>query len=323
MSITIQEHIPLAQFTSIRIGGPARFFLIAKSQADIEEGIRLAQEKNLKIYFLGGGCNILFPDKGIDGLVIKLQNTELQEVANGIFTAGAGVGLGFFAQETAKKGFTGAEWCSAVPGTVGGGVYGNAGAFGGEMKDIVTEIEYIDTQHERRNMKLEKLSQRECAFAYRESIFKKHPEWIIVRAKVRLRPGVVTEGQNLIKEYLAKKREGQDLGSRSAGCAFKNVKLPNDLKAIEKLRQKLEIEPDEFFTRTKNGIISAGYLIDRLGLKGKRIGGIEVSLKHANFLTNAGNATAEDVIMMTSLIKEKVRNHFGIQLQEEIQTVGF
>lgn len=318
MSVVFQEHIPLAHFTSIRIGGPARFFLIAKNDADLEEGIRFAQEKNIRIYFLGGGCNMLFPDKGINGLVIKLQNTQLEELPNGFFMAGAGLGLGFFAQETAKRGFTGAEWCSAVPGTVGGGIYGNAGAFGGEMKDIVTEVEYIDTLTNTKK----RMTRGECGFAYRESIFKKHPERLIVRVSILLERGDAAAAQEKIKQILAKKREGQDLLAKSAGCAFKNVILPSDQKVLEKLRAKLELEPEEFAARTKNSIISAGYLIDRLGLKGKKIGNIQISEKHANFLINTGGGTQEDVVMMTSLIKEKVRNHFGLQLQEEIQMVG-
>ena len=140
----ILENIPLAQYTSIRIGGPARFFCVVKNKQELDEALEFAREKNISVFVLGGGCNSLFPDKGIDGLVIKMQNTEFKKEDGGKFIVGTGVGLGYLAQETAKLGFAGAEWCTAVPGTVGGGVYGNCGAFGGEMKDIVVEIEYIN-----------------------------------------------------------------------------------------------------------------------------------------------------------------------------------
>ena len=316
----ILENIPLAQYTSIRIGGPARFFCVVKNKQELDEALEFAREKNISVFVLGGGCNSLFPDKGIDGLVIKMQNTEFKKEDGGKFIVGTGVGLGYLAQETAKLGFAGAEWCTAVPGTVGGGVYGNCGAFGGEMKDIVVEIEYINME---RKAKSEKRKVKDCEFGYRESIFKKHPEWIIWRAAIQLRKGDINESQNKIQEYLAKKRLGQDLENKSAGCTFKNPKLPDNKKFMEYLRKSLEMEEADFNELTKNGQISAGFLIDRLDLKGKKIGGIQISPKHANFLINTGNATAEDVVIMMSLIKEKVRNHFDVQLQDEIQLIGF
>ncbi|TAN57078.1 UDP-N-acetylmuramate dehydrogenase [Patescibacteria group bacterium] len=326
----ILENIPLAQYTSIRIGGPARFFCIAKSEQDLSEALEFACEKNLSVFMLGGGCNSLFPDKGIDGLVIKMQNTEFKKEDDGKFMVGAGVGLGYLAQESAKAGYSGAEWCAAVPGTVGGAIYGNAGAFGGEMKDIVEEVEYINAKLKTpayakasAGKQNSKLKVNECEFGYRESIFKKHPDWIIWRTKIRLKKGDAAQGQERIKQYLSKKRSTQDLISKTAGCTFKNFKLPVDLKFLEHLRKKLEMEENDFKVIIKNGYISAGFLIDRLGLKGKKIGGIQISEIHANFLINTGSATAEDVVIMMSLIKEKIRNHFDIQLQEEIQTIGF
>ena len=320
MSINIVENISLAQYTSIRIGGPARFFCIVKNEEELSEALRFAKDKDLSVFLLGGGCNSLFPDNGIDGLVMKIQNMEFQNLGNSIFMIGAGVGLGFLAQETVKAGYEGAEWCAGVPGTVGGAIFGNAGAFGGEMKDIIDEVEYIDAKLK---IKSEKLKVIECEFGYRESIFKKQPEWVIIRARIKLKAGNIAEGQGKIKEYLDKKRTTQDLTNKSAGCTFKNPKLSSNPKIIEKLRDRLEMTDNDFKELVKTGHISAGFLIDRLGLKGKRIGGIQISETHANFLINTGNARAEDVIMMASLIKEKVRNHFGIQLQEEIQLIGF
>src|SRR3989338_472605 len=328
----ILENIPFPQYNGIRIGGPARFFCAVKSEQDLSEALEFAREKNLSVFMLGGGCNSLFPDKGIDGLVIKMQNTEFKKEDDGKFMVGAGVGLGFLAQETAKLGFAGAEWCTAVPGTVGGGIYGNAGAFSGEMKDIAVCVEYVGIEKSEirnpkpetnSNIKIQKLNNPQCFFYYRESIFKKHPEWIIWRAVIQLRKGDINESQNKIQEYLAKKRQGQDLENKSAGCTFKNPKLPDNKKFLEHLRKSLELEETDFKELTKNSQISAGFLIDRLDSKGKKIGGIQISPKHANFLINMGNATAEDVVIMMSLIKEKVRNHFDIQLQDEIQLIGF
>lgn len=353
MPLEIKEYVPLAQHTSIRIGGPARFFCVVKSEQDLSEALEFAREKNLPVFMLGGGCNSIFPDKGIDGLVIKVQNIEFnpephrvqgypapdvvrgKQESDGKFIVGAGIGLGFLAQETAKLGFAGAEWCSAVPGTVGGAIYGNAGAFGGEMKDIIVEVEYIDISEKRKvcskgasalggkSEKFNQLENKKCEFTYRESIFKKHPEWIIWRAVIQLRKGDIEESQKKVQEFLAKKRQGQDLENKSAGCTFKNPKLPDDKKFLENLRESLELEQEEFNKMTKNGTISAGFLIDRLDLKGKKIGGIQISPKHTNFLINTGNATAEDAVIMISFIKEKIRNHYDIQLQEEIQMVGF
>src|SRR3972149_4365121 len=239
----ILENIPLAQYTSIRIGGPARFFCVVKNEQELGEALEFARGKNIPV------C-------------VEYVGIEKSEIRNSKFETNS-------------------------------------------------------------NIKIQKLNNPQCFFDYRESIFKKHPEWIIWRAVIQLRKGEINESQNKIQEYLAKKRQGQDLENKSAGCTFKNPKLPDNKKFMEYLRKSLEMEEADFNELTKNGQISAGFLIDRLDLKGKKIGGIQISLKHANFLINTGNATADDVVIMMSLIKEKVRNHFDIQLQDEIQLIGF
>ena len=303
----IQKNISLAQYTTFKIGGPAENFVIVKSIKEVQEAISFAKENNLEIFILGGGSNLLISDHGIKGLVIKLDLQNI-EFSNTQVIVGAGVSLAFLASQALDQGLIGLEFTAGIPGTVGGAVRGNAGTFGQGMNVVVVGVKYLDE-----NFKYQEMTNKQAGFAYRHSIFKEKP-YIILETSLGLQMGDVATAKKLMAERLTARRTNHP-NQASAGCIFKNIDFSTvDIDDLS----KRGIEIDKF---TKHQKIPAGYLIEKVGLKGKIIGGAQVSEKHANYIINVDQASAEDVIMLTSLIKQQVRGKYGIQLVEEVQFI--
>jgi len=297
---------PLKKYTTFKIGGPAKFFVVVKNKAQLFKAVKAAVDLKIPFTILGGGSNVLIADKGIDGLVIKLEGGET-EIKGGRIKVFAGNLLGGFVREAVKSGFAGLEFVANIPGTVGGAVFGNAGAYGHGVGDFVDEVEVIVVDDE---VGLKILTKEECGFAYRESIFKKNKNWII--SEVTFALAKEAGGEEKLAEIDAewKKRLcSQPLDLPSAGCSFKNLLYSDDLKRFEAWAVK--------------GKLPAAKFIEEAGLKGKKIGGAMVSDKHANFILNFDNATADDVVQLISFVKTKVRDEFNVQLEEEVQYVGF
>lgn len=284
---TVKSREPLAKYTTFKVGGPAKYFVSVMTTEEMITAIKTARHLRLPFFILGGGSNVLVSDRGFDGLVIRAENKHAEFLPAGLVKAGAGMNLAALAILATQKGLGGLEFGVGIPGTVGGAVRGNAGCFGQEIKDVIQSVSVIDEEGDFHGLK--NLS---CRFKYRDSRFKHEPSYIL-EVIFSLRSG---EGRmDLIDDYRRRKDATQDFQNASAGCIFKN---PSD---------------DQY----------AGQLIDQLELKGFKLGGAMVSLKHGNFILNTGRATADDIATLISLIKEKVRRHYGVQLQEEIQYVGF
>lgn len=321
----VQEDILLAPYTTFKIGGPAKYFYAAKTVAEIKQAAQVAKELELPYYIIGNGSNILVSDQGFDGLVIKVQNKECNiDVKNKVIKAGAGIGLNVLVRKSIDAGLTGLEWMIGIPGTLGGAIYSNAGAFGHSISENIESVEVLNDEKKSQEV----LAARDCQFGYRTSVFKstnehllskKESKFIILSAMLRLGVGNKKESEDLIKDYLAKRNKNQPIGSFNAGSIFKNPLISENQKVFERIARKY-FEVEEF---RANGKIPAGWLIEEYGLKGKKIGGAMISEKHGNVIINTGTAKAEDVIMLISLIKQKIRVNFGIQLEEEIQYVGF
>ncbi|MFA6383429.1 MAG: UDP-N-acetylmuramate dehydrogenase [Parcubacteria group bacterium] len=310
--LNIQKNIPLANFTTFRIGGPAKFFVEVKSEEELIEALEYAKKNNLEFFILGGGSNLLVSDDGFSGLVIKLHNTSC-ELQDDIIRAGAGVSIAKLIKESVEKGLVGLEWAGGLPGSLGGAIRGNAGTFGLSMKDIVESVRAYDLE----NQKNEEFSNAECEFAYRESIFKKKSNFIILSAVLKFRAGNKEVLQKKVQESITW-RKGVFPETLSPGSFFKHTApTEHNLKKLKELPRFSELKLHEKNT------IPTGFVIEECGLKGKKIGGAMVSEKHANFIVNTGGATAQDVIMLSSFIKQQVRDKFGIELQEEVQYVGF
>lgn len=305
--MNIQENILLAQFTTYKIGGPAKYFVVVKTINELKQALIWAKDKKQKILMLGGGSNLLISDQGFAGLVIKMELQKL-EFNDTEVTVGAGVNLTLLMNESLSKGLTGLEFATGIPGTVGGAIRGNAGTYGLGMEDVVTQITYLDE-----DFKLKEINNDQAEFKYRHSIFKTKP-WIILEAKIKLTKGDVKAVKELIKERLLYRRDKHPK-EPSCGCIFKNIRFA-DVDIADLKKRGLDI--DQFAKHQK---IPVGYLIDQLDLKGKQIGQAKVSEKHANYIINLGGAKGEDVIMLTSLIKQQIRDKYGIQLQEEVQIV--
>ncbi|MFA6973136.1 MAG: UDP-N-acetylmuramate dehydrogenase [Parcubacteria group bacterium] len=315
--LNIQENISLAKYTTFRIGGPARFFVEVENAEEIAEAIEYAQNNKFKFFILGGGCNVLVSDSGFDGLVIRIKNTlfMIHDVSVG---CGAGVPLAKVVKDSIESGLTGMEWAAGIPGTVGGAIRGNAGAFGGEMAQGINTVNFIDPaelyEEDNKTVKIKTFSAADCQFAYRNSIFKQNPNLIILSASLRLEKGDRAESEKKVKDILAQRSSNQPKGA-SAGSYFINpvVSNPELLAEFEK----------ETGQKSRGGKLPSGWLIARAGLRGKKIGGALVSMEHANFIVNTGTATAEDITALDSLVKQQVRDKFGVQLQEEVQYLGF
>jgi UDP-N-acetylmuramate dehydrogenase len=252
--------------------------------------------------------------------------------------------------EAARAGLAGFEWGIGVPGTLGGSVRGNAGCFGGEMRQVVEKIQLLEfpislpsadlpqgdnfsasgrspagrqfpnnIQIPNSKFQIREISKDDCQFNYRDSIFKRHPEWIILSATLKLFKGNPQEIQDTIRRITTERVKKQDIGTKTCGCIFKNVSWErSDIKKTDLLRRFQEFE------QFKEGIgIPASFLIDKAGLKGARTAHCSISDRHANFFVNEGGATADEVRDLIQIAKEKVCDTFGIQLEEEIQYIGF
>ncbi len=286
----IKENELMSKHLTFRIGGPARFYIEVKNVDELKGALAFAKEKSLPWFVLGGGSNTLCSDKGFDGVVIQMANRDVS-VEGDRLTAGAGAISVAVSRSAESASLTGLEWMVSLPGTIGGAVRGNAGCFGSETKDLVDTVRVL------RDGEVIELKSTDCAFAYRESAFK-HNSDIVIDATFKLAAGDKATIKGKMAEILGRRKTTQPTASGTAGCAFKNPLVDGAL-------------------------VSCGKIIDELGLKGTKIGGISISDVHGNFLINDGTATADDVLQLISLIKLHARDEKGVQLQEEIQLIGY
>ena len=281
---------PMKKHTSFKIGGIADEFVKVTNEEELKEAIKYAKGKNLKITIIGNGSNLLVLDKGIRGLVIKIDIQKLEigrKEKYAEITVGSGYKTMALGIKLMNEELSGFEELSGIPGTIGGAIFMNAGAYGKEIKDINISTKCMDYDGE-----IFELSNKEQEFEYRSSVFNKK-DYIILETKLRLEYGKKEEIKKKMDEYLSSRKEKQPIEYPSAGSTFKR----------------------------QEGIITAK-LIDECGLKGFQIGGAKVSEKHAGFVINYDNATAKDVIDLIKYIKEKVNEKYGIKIKEEIRIVG-
>ena len=271
----------LAALSTFNIGGLADFFYEAQNEKDLLTLVKLAQEKKMSFVIIGGGSNLLFDDLGFRGLVIKMADDSLKIEGEKI-TVGAGIVLGKLVNFCARKGLAGLEFAAGVPGTVGGAIFGNAGAWQESLGEKVLRVKVLD-----KNGEIKWLEQKDCQFEYRNSLFKK--ENLII----------------LSLELLLKKEDSQII----------KQKIEENLN--KRLSQPKEPSAGSVFINPKPD--SAGVMIEKCGLKGKQIGGAKISEQHANFIINTGRAKASDVLELIALVKKKVKEQFKIDLKTEIK----
>lgn len=275
---------PLKKHTSFKIGGPAKFFIMPYAIADLKFIIASAKSSKLPISVIGAGSNILVNDKGVEAIVLQLNSPFFKRISckRNYLKTSCGVTVGKLIQEAGEHNLSGLEFLAGIPGTIGGALAMNAGAWGKNIGDLVENVQVMDYDG---NVKT--LDKREIKFGYRSSNLEK---FIILDARLKLAKRNKKEITRQIKKYLAHRRNTQDKSLPNAGCVFKNPSYK-----------------------------SAGRLIDLCGLKGKRVGGACVSGRHGNFIMNCGNASANDVLKLMGLIKKRVRNKFNVILEPEIK----
>ncbi len=308
--MVIQENEPMSVHTSFKVGGPARYFVKASSIESLKNALSFAREKNLPHFILGNGTNLLVSDKGYDGVIISLAGdfSEIVDLGNGKFKVGAATPLGRFARHTLKQGYAGIHKLAGIPGTLGGAVYMNAGAYGQEIGQACTGVTVLDAVGNTRE-----LSADECGFGYRRSVFSNDNNGagddngkIILAATFQLQSAssqglTAADLEAELAECMAKRKATQPLNMPNAGSTFK----------------RLEVGAAETPTQ-----VAPGYYIEQAGLKGYRIGSAEVSTLHANFIVNAGGATARDIKSLSEYVQNKVSEKFRIELKREIILLG-
>lgn len=318
----LKEGEPLSKHVNIRIGGPASYYLEAKSSDEIVAAVEAALADGLPFVVIGGGSNTLPSDEGFKGLVIQAANRAWRIEDERVY-AEAGVPSAFLARKAAEAGLTGLEWAVSLPGTIGGAVRGNAGCFGGEARDCVVSVDALRVNRGLSPQGTVPAVERvvytaeDCRFGYRDSAFKRSHD-VVLDVELELRQAPKEECLKRLEDVLSKRRLEQPTGNASAGCMFKNFEYRDEAE-IAKLKSRLDVPP-EFLKRRR---IPAGWLIEQADLKGTRIGGAMISEKHGNFLVNLGGGAASDVVQLISLVKMKIRDDFGIQLEEEVQLLGF
>jgi len=299
----IRENVPLAPFTTFEIGGDAKYLVDVRGETEIKEAIQWAKDKSVRFVVLAGGSNVLVPDDGLDALVIHLVG-NLYGFKDGILDAWAGTNLLIAIQACGTKGFGGWEKLAGIPGTIGGAIRGNAGAFGSEIKDFAIKVRALNSE----TGETKEFSNQECDFSYRHSFFKDHPEWIVTRVQARLNLAEAGQVKIKIEETIAEREKRHLQNVKAAGSFFMNPVAP---ESVRKMFEQEKGEP------ARLGRVPAGWLIEKAGMKGATFGGAIASLQHPNYIVNQGNATAADVKALAENIQIKIKEEFCVELHEE------
>ena len=303
--MNIVENESLAKYTSFKIGGPAKYFTKVKNEKDLLKALAFAKEKGISFFVLGEGTNLLIDDKGLNKLIVKIDFSDFNILGNNV-VAGAGCKLISLIFKASEAGLTGMEELAGIPGSVGGAIWANAGAFRKDISMFIKKVKVL------RGNDIIELSKEDCGFSYRNSIFKdKDNNDIIISAEFELEKGDINSSKEKIKQILDKRTCSQPLSYPSAGCFFQNYKIKeNETFAQEILPEFLEKQ-----------VIPAAWLIEQSGLKGFTTGGAQVSDIHANFIINRNNATFSDVLNIAREVENKVFEKFKIKLEKEVKVM--
>lgn len=282
---------PLARYTSMKVGGPADYFLEVESEAALAELVRVLNRHQESFWLLGYGSNVLISDRGVRGAIIRLtgefKTSQFKEMGGmAKVTAGAAVSIGQLARDAAHRGYAGLEFAEGIPGSVGGALYMNAGAYGSELEQLVDQVELMTARGEPLC-----LTRAEMTFSYRDSHLPSGA--VVMRVRMGLRKEEPARVSARLRELARKRKASQPSGSPNSGSMFRNP--PGDY---------------------------AGRLIDAAGLKGTRIGACQISERHGNFIVNQGGAKATEVRQLMELAKSEVRKKFGIELVPEVKLLG-
>jgi UDP-N-acetylmuramate dehydrogenase len=299
----ILEDVSLKPLTTFKIGGPAKYFAEIQNVEDLKATILWARSKGIPTIVLAGGSNVLVPDDGIDALVLHIVSRE-NSFSGTELTADAGCNLLELIKKASMLSLGGWESLAGIPGSIGGAVRGNAGAFGTEIKDVLLSVTAMSSA----TFETRVFSNAECDFAYRHSFFKHDPEWIITGVVLGLQKVPAGDSISHIDNTIIERERRHLQNVQAAGSYFTNPVAPDVVQAMFEQEKK---------TKSREGRVPAGWLIEKVGMKGAKVGGAIASEQHPNYLVNTGNATAKDILELANQIKEAVKSRFGIDLSEE------
>jgi UDP-N-acetylmuramate dehydrogenase len=348
--VKIQENIPLAPYTTFKVGGPARYFAEACSEQDIQKGLEFCTSRKVPLFVLGGGSNLVVSDKGWPGLVLKISLTGIRsEMANGrmLFDVGAGEDWDSFVAKTVEAGCAGIECLSGIPGTAGGTPVQNVGAYGQEVAETITQVRVLEVPTRR----ISEMLNAECGFSYRTSIFNstQRDRYIVLKVTFALLPDGKPriEYADLKKHFanisspptLAKTRNAvrtirhskamlitpDDEDCRSAGSFFKNPILTTaEYESLNSIVQSMHKQLPTYPAGPGKVKVSAAWLVENVGFyKGYSLGPVAISRKHSLALVNRGCAKATDIIALKNQVQQGVKRVFGVELHPEPVFVGF
>lgn len=305
--LELRENEPMSRHTSFKVGGPASLMALPRSEEEVQDLVVTAvREFGVPPFFMGNGTNLLVADKGLDRLVVKTVGLNyLALLKEGEWTghqtilAGSGVSLARLSNFALEHGLTGLEFAHGIPGSVGGGVYMNAGAYGGELGQVISSVAKLSFAEQ-----TPPRPQDGSGFSYRHSIYQEQPDTLILRASFSLLPGDPKIIKEAMEDFDARRREKQPLELPSAGSTFKRP------------------APVGGGTTPNGKPVYAAELIERCGLKGLTVGGAQVSEKHAGFIVNKGGATAADILALMDQVAQRVLDQTGVALEPEVEVVG-
>jgi UDP-N-acetylmuramate dehydrogenase len=306
-NVSVREGALLSEHTRFGIGGPASVFLEAASEQAFTAAFQVAQSSGAAYSVIGSGTNLIVSDSGFDGIVLRLAAKAIERDGSKV-RAEAGADLQALVDYSIDQGLRGLETMTGIPGSVGAAVYGNAGAYGHSIDERVRLVRFLDGPAVR------SFGPSECQFHYRESVFKEHKDWIILDVELSMTPASATELRQTADEILKLRLAKYPPTMKCAGSIFKNLILA---ELPEPVRRQI---PDRV---VREGKAPSAYFLEQVGAKDMRNGGMRVADYHANLIFNSGDGTALQLCELIGELKSRVRNQFGLELEEEVQYVGF
>lgn len=300
----IRKNVKLAPLSTFRIGGACQYFALAETPERFVDIAEWAKRNRIPLTLFAGGSNVVFPDTKLKGLALRFLGGKVFFLGSECVADG-GVLLGEVIKKSLNRGLGGLETLSGIPGTIGGAVVGNAGAYGHSVSESVKEVEIWDGKERRW------IPKEECAFSYRESVFKKKP-YLVLRIKLKLKKGKAADLKKVSRNIVKVREKKYKPGIKCPGSFFKNVLVKNvSARSLARIDQSKIID----------GKIPAGYLLESVDSKGMRVGGIAIAGFHGNLFVNRGKAKAADVKKLADILRKKVQGKFGIVLEEEVRYV--
>jgi UDP-N-acetylmuramate dehydrogenase len=306
-NLTVFTDAPLSRYTRFGIGGPADIYAETENEEAFKAALASARASGMEVAVIGGGTNLIVSDAGFRGVVLRYRGERLL-ASNGRVHAYAGAVLQDLVDFAIARGLVGLETLAGIPGSVGAAVYGNAGAYGHSLSERVVKVRFLDGQAVR------VFDNDECEFHYRESVFKRHKDWIIFSTELRLDAGDPRTLRETADSILKVRNEKFPVTMRCAGSIFKNL-LVKDLPADAAARVPA--------SAIREGKVPAAWFLEQVGAKGMVRGDIHVATYHANLVYNAGGGTAADLCALIRELRARVAERFGLELEEEVQYVGF